>query len=131
MSKCSRCSAPFTPNHPLTIVCDSCMEKDPNLTVNEKAAMNLWDHLDDFLVVYNKMKEDDWQWYKNTDCKYVDLRIDMRDGGCIIRNGSGKRISPGQLAWQYSAETPEGIDEISKKKVILKTHKSKSIWQSK
>lgn len=73
--------------------------------------MNLWDHLDSFLLVYNRMKEDEWQWYKNMDCKYVNLRIDMRDGGCIIRNGSGTRISPEQLAWQYSAATPAGPDE--------------------
>ena len=72
--------------------------------------MNLWDHLDDFLAVYNKMREDKWVWFKNMDCKYVDIRIDMRDGGCIIRNKEGKRISPEQLAWQYSSDTPDGPD---------------------
>lgn len=47
--------------------------------------MNLWDHVDSFIDVYEKMKRKEWSWVRNMDCKYVELRIDMRDGGCIIR----------------------------------------------
>ena len=109
--KCVRCKQKFDPNHPLTVVCPACLEQNPELTITEKGAMNLWDQFEEFLAVYNKMLNEDWIWYKNMDCKYVDIRIDMRDGGCIIRNREGKRISPEQLAWQYSAETPNGHDE--------------------
>jgi len=69
--------------------------------------MNSWDHIDSFLDVYKRMKEGKWDWFRNSECKYVELRIDMRDGGCIIRNGEGKRINPEELAWQYSNLTPD------------------------
>lgn len=35
-----------------------------------------------------------WTWIKNSDCKYIDIRIDMRDGGWILLNRGGKRILP-------------------------------------
>lgn len=35
----------------------------------------------------------DWWWLKKPICKYVELRIDMRDGNFIIRNREGHRIS--------------------------------------
>jgi len=34
-----------------------------------------------------------WSWLKNSNCKYVEIRIDMRDGGFIIKNRHGDRIS--------------------------------------
>jgi hypothetical protein len=61
---------------------------------------NIWNHLDDFLNVYNAMLQGKWKWINNSDCKYVDLRIDMRDGGCIIMNRDHKRITPNQLSKQ-------------------------------
>lgn len=42
-----------------------------------------------------------WQWIKNSRCKYIELRIDMRDGGFIIKDRDGKRISFDQLKYQY------------------------------
>ena len=44
----------------------------------------------------------EWSWIKNWDCKYINLRIDMRDGGAILVNRAGKRISPDQLKYQYN-----------------------------
>ena len=69
-----------------------------------KIKTNTWDHLNDFLNVYNLMKEGQWKWGKNWACKYVELRIDMRDGGCIIRNGEGIRIDPKDLEYQFKME---------------------------
>jgi hypothetical protein len=74
------------------------------LSVSEKEQMNIWDSLDDFLKVYTLMQNDEWTWSLNSQCKYIDLRIDMRDGACLIK-AKGERISPERLAWQYSEET--------------------------
>ena len=95
------------PKHPLSAVCNYCLEHEPRLTPEEKTAMNRWDQIEDFLETYHKMLARKWSWASKMDCKYIELRIDMRDGGCIIADRNGKRISPDQLAWQYSKETPE------------------------
>jgi len=78
-----------------------------SLPLRTKIEQNIWDHLDDFLKTFNNMKTHNWSWARNSECKYVNLRIDMRDGGCIIMNKDGERISPERLAWQYSKETPK------------------------
>jgi len=75
-------------------------------TVEFKNKKNIWDHIAQFEKIYNKMKKGEWSWTRNSRCKYVDLRVDMRDGGCIIMDNKGERISPEQLAFQYSKETP-------------------------
>lgn len=72
-----------------------------NMTVKEKDVINLWDHVEDFLKVYNKMKNKKWSWIRNSKCKYVELRIDMRDGGCLIMDRDGNRINPEDFAFQY------------------------------
>lgn len=46
-----------------------------------------------------------WSWVKNMDCKYISLNIDMRDGGFVLKNRKGKRISLKQLQWQYGQES--------------------------
>jgi len=53
-------------------------------TVEQKDYHNVWDHVDSFIKVYNLMKKDKWSWLWNSKCKYIELRIDMRDGSCII-----------------------------------------------
>jgi len=75
--------------------------------VKEKIAQNVWDHVDQVLPVIQAMKDRKWHWFLNTKCKYINLRIDMRDGGCLIMVDSGdqkRRINPEDLAYQY----PEG-----------------------
>ena len=42
-----------------------------------------------------------WSWARNWNCKYVNLRIDMRDGGFVMTNSEGERINLEQLRWQY------------------------------
>ena len=43
-----------------------------------------------------------WSWSKNPGwrAKYVDIRIDMRDGGFILLDRAGKRISLEQIQSQ-------------------------------
>jgi hypothetical protein len=104
---CLRCKNEFSTSHPLNLICLSCLEKKPQLSIKEKAEMNLWDNADSFFPLYQKMKSGDWCWTKNMSCKYIDIRIDMRDGGCLLYDKNGNRISFERLAWQYSNETPE------------------------
>jgi len=50
-----------------------------------------------------KVKKREWSWGKNQDCKYIDIRIDMRDGGAILCSRS-RRISLDQLKYQWKPE---------------------------
>lgn len=54
------------------------------------------------MQVIRDASEQRWMWYWNTRCKYVELRIDMRDQCCLIRDREGKPISLEQLQYQYS-----------------------------
>jgi len=53
---------------------------------------------------------EDWSWAKNWDCKYINLRFDMRDGGFILTNNKGERICLEQLKWQYKSLPKEGLN---------------------
>lgn len=87
-------------------ICTGCREKDPTYTTDEKTLMNKWDSIDDVNKVLQRMKDNDWSWARNYTCKYIDVRIDMRDGGAIIWDNDGNRVGPDALNWQYSKETP-------------------------
>ena len=74
---------------------------------------NLWDQLSDVQAV---LDDQEWTWARNTACKYLNVRIDMRDGGCLIEAASARdtkprRINPKQLRWQYSKETPDPVPD--------------------
>jgi hypothetical protein len=73
-------------------------------TVEQKHHYNVWDHISDVIAVLKRIKEDKWVWYKNARCKYIDVRIDMRDGGCLIKDGNGTRINPSDLAHQHGEQ---------------------------
>ena len=74
------------------------------MELQEKIETNTWDSIDDFIVVLNQMRAGKWNWFANSKCKYVELRVDMREGSCIIKDRYGKRIDPKDLAYQYGAE---------------------------
>lgn len=61
------------------------------------------DELKDTIALIEQMAEHGgtWQWWKNPECKYVSIRIDMRDGGFIILGRDGKRISLADIQYQY------------------------------
>lgn len=65
----------------------------PGLTAIEKTKQNIWDHFGPVLKVLKKASQGKWTWTQNTQCKYIDLRIDMRTGHCILKNRNGDRIN--------------------------------------
>ena len=76
--------------------------KPEDLTLAQKSAANVWDHIDDALAVIELARAGKWSPYENFRCKYIELRIDMRDGGCIIKDQEGNRIDPAELRKQTS-----------------------------
>lgn len=87
--------------------------KDRNSKINlkEKIEKNIWDSVEDVIDVINLARKGKWIWWKNCDCKYINVRIDMRDGGCIIKNGKNERIDPKDLLFQYQSEKIENIEK--------------------
>lgn len=94
---------------------------------NEKVARNSWhpkeefDSFVDFIKTnaYEKvlsgplivpigtpeeLKDPKWSWAYNSDCKYVTLHVDMRDGGFTVMNQNGDRINLDQLKWQWKSQ---------------------------
>lgn len=78
------------------------------MTVKEKTERNIWDHLSDVLPTLKAASRGEWSWGRNGQCKYVELRIDMRSGHCIIRDRDGKRINPEDLAYQITPSAGRG-----------------------
>ena len=72
--------------------------------LEDKQANNIWDNIDDVLPVIEAARDRKWKWVLNTACKYIELRVDMRDGGCIIKDRHGNRINPENLAYQYGQD---------------------------
>ena len=69
-------------------------------TVEEKTKYNVWDDIRDVLPVLKKSIAGEWNWGRNRKCKYIEVRIDMRDGKCIIKDRHGNRINPEDLRHQ-------------------------------
>lgn len=66
---------------------------------------NLWHrNLDEVIAVIKELsaKGSKWSWTrsKKTNCKYIRLHFDMRDGAFIIQDRQGNRISLNQLKSQ-------------------------------
>jgi hypothetical protein len=72
------------------------------MNLQEKIASNTWDNVQDFIRVLQMSRDGRWVWFRNTQCKYVNLRVDMRTGACLIMDRDGKRIDPSDLEYQYS-----------------------------
>lgn len=58
-----------------------------------------------------KDEENRWSWAYNHNCKYINLRIDMRDGGFTLSNDEDGRINLERLKWQYKS-----LEEYEKEK---------------
>lgn len=50
-----------------------------------------------------------WDWVWNPRCKYINIRIDMRDGHCVIFDRDGKQITLEELQYQ---NMPERMKEV-------------------
>lgn len=85
----------------------NCRPEDPEFRA--KVERNSWHdrtELDEFInTIKTQSVEDsyDWSWAYNHACKYVDIRVDMRDGGFIVMDREGRRIDLATLKWQYKS----------------------------
>lgn len=71
-----------------------------DMTIQEKIEGNVWDHLSDVIPTLKAASDGKWCWTGNSRCKYIELRIDMRTGHCILRDSEGNRIDPKTLQHQ-------------------------------
>jgi hypothetical protein len=75
-------------------------EAEPTDDVKQKIASNQWDHFGDLLPTLKAISRGDWYWGANSRCKYIEIRLDTRDGGCLLFDRERVRISPEQFAHQ-------------------------------
>jgi hypothetical protein len=59
-----------------------------------------WISFDNITNIINLVKSKKWCWTKNSRCKYIEVRIDMRDGNCLVRDRNGIDISLEELLKQ-------------------------------
>lgn len=94
------------------------MNNPPSPEFAAKIEKNEWESSGTFDSLINTIKEllsasNKWSWLGNNRCKYIEIRIDMRDGGFVLLDRDGSRISFDQLKWQYKREsTPKEDDEL-------------------
>jgi hypothetical protein len=60
----------------------------------------------DLALWLNRVASGEWNWVRNTRCKYVTLKIDTRRGAYAILDRDDKPLTASDLMWQYSSETP-------------------------
>lgn len=72
----------------------------PTEDVRKKIQSNTWDHFGAILPTLKAISRGDWYWGANSRCKYIEIRLDTRDGGCILYDRERVRISPEQFAHQ-------------------------------
>jgi hypothetical protein len=90
-------------------------DNNPSPTDQERFNKNVWDdNLDEVIALIKRLTDNDrfndkgewkpnanrWAWIHNNRCKYISLRIDMRNGGFVILDRDGERISLAQLEYQ-------------------------------
>lgn len=95
--------------------CPACKAPPVNLDLEQKWQKRAthvgspWNHLEDVLPVLTAARAGEWHWTNNFRFKYMELRIDMRDGGCIIKDRDGNRVAPSELLRnQKKAQDEEG-----------------------
>lgn len=63
--------------------------------------MGNWDI--DFNEITSTLKEilsSKWSWRRSNDYKYITVKVDMRDGGCVLENRFGQKITLEDLKHQ-------------------------------
>lgn len=71
------------------------------VSVEDKQKFNVWDQVGVVWDTLKRVASEDWCWIWNSRCKYITVRIDMRDGNCLIMDKDGKRINPSDLRYQH------------------------------
>lgn len=54
----------------------------------------------EFINEFATKEDTRWSWVKNWDCKYINIRIDMRSGHFLMFNNNKERISLDDLKKQ-------------------------------
>ena len=62
--------------------------------------MTEWIDIKEVNKIIDLMRSNEWKWMFNPTCKYITLRIDMRDGHCIIHNRDNNEITIDKLRAQ-------------------------------
>ena len=58
-----------------------------------------WVSLSEVIDVLN---DPEWEWWRNSKCKYLVIRLDMRDGKCLISDRNGKPLTVEELKAQFN-----------------------------
>ena len=58
-----------------------------------------WVSLSEVIDVLN---DPEWEWWRNSNCKYLNIRLDMRDGKCLISDRNGKPLTVDKLREQVN-----------------------------
>jgi hypothetical protein len=69
---------------------------------------NHWYPFKELVQAFREMQFNKWKWTRNQNCKYVNIRFDMRDMGCIVSTDRLGWITLERLKFQhsYSGEKP-------------------------
>ena len=70
--------------------------------------MSKWIDVSKVIEVVEKAKNRKWNWGFNSRCKYINIRIDMRDGHCLLFDRDDNPITLDDLNYQCS--TIEGMN---------------------
>ena len=54
-----------------------------------------------------RVLSNDWSWAENTKFKYINIRVDTRNGSFLVYDDDQNRVDVEQVFWQYSKETPK------------------------
>lgn len=75
---------------------------------------NIWFDYAEVLPTITAIQEGKWEWPANSQCKYVNLRIDTRGLKVRLSDQNGRTITPAQFAyqnpsWQHCEVSNEGV----------------------
>jgi len=62
-----------------------------------------WIPVTSVIKILKSLKTKGWCWSRNSKCKYIEIRIDMRDQNCILKDRDGNFITLKQLEEQFGA----------------------------
>jgi hypothetical protein len=70
-----------------------------------------WPKLASVIAAVNECLEGKWRWQANPECKYLSIRVDMRDGTACLSNRDEDDITIEQLKKQFTDAPPEPVKE--------------------
>jgi hypothetical protein len=66
--------------------------------------MSKWIPLAQVLEIIGLAERGDWSWCGNSRCKHIELRIDMRDRHCLVKDRDGNPASLEELRLQHGSQ---------------------------